>query len=635
MVAIRKTAFAEESAEVEVLYANLDKMKSLTKKIQASMDRLETSGRTVQDAIGPVYGNTQKLQTTNSNIDRVITAIERIREPLDMRNKEERIIKSNPQKVGLREYMASIDRTRSALRDMKQTNLRSNQHAISELNSLLGAGNQQLEDVFREALREGQQPVEPLHFITKGVDFPRQQPAKVSELSTINAYVTSNVVEMSTDHARPLTPTAKIYAEIRGQYLTYSLQNLASATMATARKQNIDTTYKRGDNAIGTYAAGMQGIYAAEYDNISRIFSQEDWGQVLAMTSQSSLNAFGSTLKDLDKHIRDNMMTDCFLAYEIIEVVSHCSLQLESQTGAVELKNAMADTVKPIRDTAKASLPGFLTDIRTRAQQLQTLPQDGSTVSLTSDVMTRLQTMTEYLLPVSSILTSLGDGGWNSANVNASSSSLPTLRSFDVGPDGKMLFAHYGTDTVETLMSNIQMRAHATYRTKSLQGIFLLNNLAVVDRMIRGSELAPLLDSIHVKLDAWRKKATALYLDTWKETSAYLLDVQYTNRGARPPSTGTAIDSAAVLKQLSSKDKDAIKEKFKNFNISFEENVAKHKTYRMEKEVRNHLSKEVQMFIEALYGRFWDRYHEVDKGKGKYVKYDKGQLNSWLVNLGQ
>ena len=67
MVGIRKGAFAEESAEVEVLFANMEKMKSLTKKIQGSMNRLDASGKTVQEAVGPIYGNTQKLQTTNTS----------------------------------------------------------------------------------------------------------------------------------------------------------------------------------------------------------------------------------------------------------------------------------------------------------------------------------------------------------------------------------------------------------------------------------------------------------------------------------------------------------------------------------------------------------------------------------------
>lgn len=114
------------------------------------------------------------------------------------------------------------------------------------------------------------------------------------------------------------------------------------------------------------------------------------------------------------------------------------------------------------------------------------------------------------------------------------------------------------------------------------------------------------------------------------------MDVQYTNRGARPPSNQTGpIDSAAVVKQLNSKDKDAIKEKFKSFNTRFEELSAKHKELggSMEKEVRSQLGREIQAMVEPLYGRFWDRYHEIDKGKGKYVKYDKGSLAAQLANL--
>lgn len=94
MVGTRNTAYAEESAEVEVLYANLDKLKVLTKKIRGSMDRLETSGRVVSDAIGPIYGNTQSLQITNSNIDRVIEAIDKLRKPLDAKGDEEGIIRA-------------------------------------------------------------------------------------------------------------------------------------------------------------------------------------------------------------------------------------------------------------------------------------------------------------------------------------------------------------------------------------------------------------------------------------------------------------------------------------------------------------------------------------------------------------
>nr|POE67100.1 exocyst complex protein exo70 [Quercus suber] len=545
-----------------------------------------------------------------------------------MRNKEERIIRSGPDKIGLTEYISSIDRTNQALRDLKASNMRSNQHAVSELSGMLSVGIQNLEDVFRDMLRQDSQPIEPLKQITTGTDFPRLSAAKSAQLRTINTNI-SNFA--STSKPGELAPSAKAYAHERGQYITVSLQNLSAASLSTARKVSADAVYRQNSNAIGSYAQGIQGMFTAEYDNICPIFSREEWGPVLSATCHSPLKVFAGTLRDLDAHIRSNLVTDCYLAYEIIEVVSNTSFHLESKTG--EWKLAMSDALKPIRETAKSSLSTLLVEIRTKIQQMQSLPVDGAAVPLTAEVMTRLQLMTSYLPPLSSIMRSLGDGGWTTPNNNASSASIPTLKSFDVGADGKQLFSHYSTDTIDTLLNNLEARARAMLKGRSMQGVFLANNLAVVERMIRASELEPLLTSAAPKLEAWKKKATQSYLDAWKEPSAHLLDVQYTAKAPRPPSTGQAIDSAAILKNLSSKDKDGIKEKFKNFNLAFDELVAKHKSLRMEPEVRRQLGRDVQMFIEPLYARFWERYHDVDKGKGKYAKYDKAQLSGILASL--
>ena len=113
------------------------------------------------------------------------------------------------------------------------------------------------------------------------------------------------------------------------------------------------------------------------------------------------------------------------------------------------------------------------------------------------------------------------------------------------------------------------------------------------------------------------------------------MDVQYTNRGARPPSGNHGvIDSAAVIKGLSNKDKDSIKEKFKSFNTRFDELMARHKELAMEREVKGAVAADIQRMVEPMYARFWDRYHEIDKGKGKYVRYDKGSMGSQLSSLG-
>lgn len=462
-----------------------------------------------------------------------------------------------------------------------------------------------------------------------GIPFPTLSEDKLSRLRLLNSRIVASLAHASPNET-PDTPTAKAYAEVRGDYINATLRGLAAASVSTARKTVPDAIYRQGTNGIGIYAKGLQGLYITEHNHICRIFVREEWGRIYNTTRQSSMDEFSRTIRELNAHIRSNLMTDCFLAYEIIDIVSTLALELNNRTG--EPKQPIAEALKPIRETAKLSLSKLLENNRDRIQALTALPQDGAAVPLTTETTRRLQEMTGYLTPLTSIMASLGDGGWSTSAPSASSDSVPTIKSFDVGADGRQFFAHYSADTIDTLMTNLETKGRTLLKTRGVQGLFMANNAVIVERMVRSSDLQSFASTIAAKVESWRAKGQSMYLEAWNEPSKHLLDVQYIKRNDPRPRSGTA-DSAAIVKSLGSKDKDAIKEKFRSFNISFDEMVAKHKSYKMEPEVREFLARKVQAQIEPLYGRFWDRYHEIDKGKGKHVKYDKSQLAIILASL--
>ncbi|KAB8290066.1 hypothetical protein EYC80_010392 [Monilinia laxa] len=629
----RQAADEEARAEVDVLKSRLEKTSQLTKKIQASLGRLDATGKGVQEAIGPIYGNTQKLQILGQNIDGVIAAIDRVRKPSDIKSNEEDIIRKGPQAVGLAVFLSSVKRVNKALEDMKRTVIRSNQQATVDLGKLSRSGNLQLESYFQTLLQEDSQPLEPLHYITKNQPFPLLPQDKTTRLGLITSFVNS-VVRQSSFVAE--SPCITSYAEIRGPFLKTTLQNLASASMNTAKKKTPDAMYRQGTNGIGTYAIGMEGAFLAEYDNICALFTREEWGKVFNLTCQGPIAELSRTLRELNNHIKSNLTTDCYLAYEIVEIVSNLSSNLESRTG--ELKPSFAAALKPIRETSKGSLAELLEDTRRKVNSLQGLPPDASTVPNTTETMMRLQTMVDFLRPISSIMISIGDGGWkSSATTPGSTDQIPSLNSFDVNADGKQIFANYCLDTIEALLSSLEQKAKVLLKGgKPALGVFLANNATIVMRMIEGSQLKELLAPRIGDIERWVKNGTTLYTAAWREPSGYLLDVQYTNRGNARPQSGSAqvgVDSAAVVKGLGSKEKDQIKEKFKMFNQSFDDLVQRHKSLMMEREVREVLARQVQSLIEPLYGRFWDRYHEIDKGKGKYVRWDKTAINAIFVSL--
>ncbi|RDW90438.1 EXO70 family protein [Aspergillus mulundensis] len=628
MVAPRNTAFAEDSAEVEVLYANLEKLKLLTKKIQGSLVRLETGGNVVKHAIGPIYSNTQSLQITNSNIDRVVEAIERLRQPLDAKNREEGIIRAGPQMDDLSQYLAAMRRVDNALVDLTSTNLKSNQKAISEFTSLLGIGNSKLQDLLRLKLGEHVSPIEPLHYLTKDLPFPSIPKDKIAEIAPICVAISSAAIH--TPHrGEGGSPALRIYADVRGPYITTSTQNLAIASLNTLKRRAADESpYKQGTNGIGIYSNALENFIYAEWDAINQIFTGDHRGLALQMTCRSALAEYSKTLRELNEYIRSNLLTDCFLAFEIIDIVTAKSYNIELKTG--ELKSLFLEALRPVRETAKSSLAEILEETKRSALAIPMLPPNGAPTPLVDKVMHSLIELTGYQKPLASILTSLGDGNWRST-----SASMNTP--LDVNPDSDALFSHFVLDVIETLLIALESRSRNLHRTKAVQGVFLSNVFCLVDRAIRSSpELAKLLgspDSIS-RIDTFRKRATSTYLDAWKETSHYLLDVQYTSgRGGNRPQSSGVVDSTAIVKSLSSRDKDAIKDKFKSFNASFDDLVARHKSFHMEREVRNVLAREVQAVLEPLYSRFYDRYHEIDKGRGKYTKYDKGSLAAQLAAL--
>lgn len=636
----------EAQAEVDVLNSRLEKTTQLTKKIQASLGRLDTSGKSVQEVAGPLNNETKRLQVLGNSepetvrrrnglslilstldVDSVLAAIGKLRQPADSKEDEEQIILAGPDKAGLPSYLSSIKRINKSYADMQASNLRANQHTMADMTRLIKSGNTQLESYFDKLLRgETPRSIEPLHYITKAKAFPVLPQDKIARLGLVYSYLSSGQPHIGHD-----APVSNIYAQIRGPYLSSSLANLAAASVNTAKKKNAGAIYRTGTNGISTYAQAMEGMFLSEYDNICSIFTRDDWGTVFQSTCQATLSELARTIRELNAHIKAHLTTDCYLAYEVTEILTTLSANLDARTG--ELKPSLAAVLKPIRETAKSSLAELLEETKRRVSSLQTLPFDGTTAPVVLETMQRLQSMADFLRPISGIMISLGDGGWKSSAPSSSRSvdAIPSLASFDVGANGKDIFSHYCLDTIDGLLSTLEQKARTVLRGKSLVGVFIANCVVAVQCAIRDSDLHLLLEPHLDILDQWRKRATASYTDVCKDISVHLFDTIHTNRTQRP--TSGQADSASVVKGLSSKDKDKIKEKFSQFNSAFDDMVSKHKAYHMELEVRSMFGEDIRRKLQPLYDRFWDRYHEIDKGKGKYVKYDKSAIASVFLSL--
>jgi exocyst complex protein 7 len=233
-----------------------------------------------------------------------------------------------------------------------------------------------------------------------------------------------------------------------------------------------------------------------------------------------------------------------FLAYEIIEVIQPASVRLKSKTGE---QREFTDALKPIRQTALSSFSFVLDDLKRAGQVMQVLPVDNTVADLTVDTMTRLRKIAEYHTPVTNLLVALGDGNWKRP-YNSQSMQLST---FDVGADGSVFLSHFLLDIVDRLIHELEQKAVTLVKKKSNVAVFMVNNVAYIDTNIRRSELAKIMtSSSQGKVEKWRKDAVKMYMDGWKECAAFLMDVTHTK-------------TQQVGKQLSGKEKEGVKDKFK------------------------------------------------------------------------
>lgn len=213
---------------------------------------------------------------------------------------------------------------------------------------------------------------------------------------------------------------------MRGPYITSGLHNLSLASLNTVKRRPTDGPYKQGTNGIGIYSNALEAFITTEHGIITQIFTGDQQGLALQATFLSAMAEYSKTLRELNQYIKANLMTDCFLAFEIIEIVTAMSYRIDSKTA--ELKSLLIEALRPVRDTAKSSLSELIEETKRKAGSAS-LPMDGGSISLVEEVLSSLAVLTGYSGPLASILTSVGDGNWRSKSSTAGAAPL------DVGPE--------------------------------------------------------------------------------------------------------------------------------------------------------------------------------------------------------
>lgn len=208
--------------------------------------------------------------------------------------------------------------------------------------------------------------------------FPTFSSKTLNILAVLNDFLSSTLAS-----ACGLQSNAtSIYADLRGTYLAQTLSSLSQASITTAQRRAA-TPYDKGSNGIVIYTKSLEAIFVSEWENICHLFATSIWSKIYADVIKPAMTQFAHTVNEINSHVRANVITDCFLAFDVLDSVNPTMGRLATKTGE---KEGFVEALKPIKFTATGSFQEMIEDVKRKGSAIQTLPVDNSVLEFTTNV---------------------------------------------------------------------------------------------------------------------------------------------------------------------------------------------------------------------------------------------------------
>ncbi|ORE12114.1 Exo70 exocyst complex subunit [Rhizopus microsporus var. microsporus] len=606
-----------DAAELDALQKQLGRMNGLSNKLVGILDSFDGRLLQLEASILPIHKSTQNLTKLANNIDTALKSTEHIIECLNMPSKEEAFILKGPDENNVLPYLKAMGRLKDGVDVIEKSQLKGCEKTIYQMKQLQKAGMLHLETLFRKWLSSVSNPVDINTMLNSNSEL--MATASVKQLSQLSIYIASSEKETgySVDFTKP-------YIEIRSAFLQKSLHPLSQSVQQSEKHQG--ASYERGSSEFLKYTECYAKMMESEYKFAQQIMSNETRraaalkGSITPATSEYV--AAGKQLNAIAKRLN---YTETAFVFDIIEKYDReCSTYLENLVQLVPLTDVQ-DMISTFKLTVLRNFYEFMEDIRGRKEvnPQMNLSSDGTVHEMTSNTLNYFKRLYIWRDTVEPLLILIGDGGWNtmpSVDILANASNrMPSGES----AMGAALLQKFFVDALDQMTVALQIKSRG-YKKPTLATLFLLNNYNHILRQIRSPPLNAIFDEgSEMKFGKLVKKQLDAYQESWKPCVENLMDVTYVRGGSIKSSMGSA-------------ERQLIKERFKNFNMEFEEIVRAQQSYAIpDLELRNQVIRDVKNVIVPMYGRFLDKYQNTDftKNPAKYIRFDKDKIDRMISHL--
>ncbi|KAF9603901.1 hypothetical protein IFM89_038620 [Coptis chinensis] len=260
-------------------------------------------------------------------------------------------------------------------------------------------------------------------------------------------------------------------------------------------------------------------------------------------------------------------------------------------------------------EAAKHTFEEFENAVQSESSRKPT--QGGEIHPLTRYVMNYIKLLVDY----SDSLNLLLENDRNRLH-NREGDDAVTLHLDNISPMGRRLQL-----LISSLESSLEHKSEL-YEERAMRYIFLMNNILYIVQKVKNSELGKLLGDqwVRKRRSQIRQYSTCYLRASWSKVLSYLKDEGIAGSGS-----------------FSNISKVILKERFKNFNATFEEIYKVQSTWKvpdpqLRDELRISISERVIPAYRSFMGRF--RSHlESGRHAGKYIKYTAEDIENHLSDL--
>ncbi|CAN6362320.1 unnamed protein product [Urochloa humidicola] len=576
----------------------------------------------LEAAMRPTQVRTHAIRTAHENIDKTIKAADGILSQFDLARRAEATILRGPHE-DLESYLEAVDVLKGIVRFFSSNkNFKSSETILNHVNNLLAKSTLKIEEEFKQLMSTYSKPIEPDRLFdclpkslrpTKGDNEAdggsrSDHPSKGLETAIYRTptLVPPRILPLMNDIAQQLVQAGnqqscyKIYRDSRASALEVSLRKLGVEKLSKddVQKMQWEALEAKIGNWIHFMRIAVKLLLAGERKICDQIFDGVNFNSShcfaeLTANSVITLFSFGDAVAK-SKRSPEKL----FVLLDMYEVMRELQPEIDEifeGKPCTEVREAAASVTKRLAQTAQETFTDFEEAVEKDASK--TIVQDGTVHPLTSYVINYVKFLFDY------------------------QSTLKLLfQEFDNSTEAESQLAAVTTRIMQALQNNLDGKSKQ-YKDPALTYLFLMNNIHYMVRSVRRSEAKDILGDdwiqrhrriVQQNANQYKRVAWAKILQT--------LSVQ----GAG--STGD-LSSSGVSRAT-------IKERFKSFNMQFEELHAKQSQWIVpDQELRESLRLAVAEVLLPAYRSFIKRFGnlvENNKNPQKYVRYSPEAVDQLL-----